>query len=154
MLDLRDLKAKNNSNYKWADHFYNWDSLGKNSSNNSTKQNNNPSDKQKEEDFQKQVNTEKVIEKIEKVFDNKDNIEAQELYDHIDMWLEKTINNASYNTWFSDVVVKDFKNNKLILNVPTDFVKEWIEDQYQKNIENIAEKLIGTPVKINVGLKK
>jgi DNA-binding HxlR family transcriptional regulator len=154
LIDLRNLKAKNNNNYKWADHFYDWDSLGKNSSSKSTKQDINPSDKQKENSSQKQDNAEKFIEKIESVFDNNDKIEAQDLYNHIDMWLEKTINNASYSTWFSDVVVKDFEKNKLILNVPTDFVQEWIEEQYKSDMEKIAEKLTNSKIKINIRLNK
>jgi len=153
LLDLRNLKAKNNSNYKWADHFYDWDNLGKGKSNSVTRKDKSPSNNQKE-NISQQQKVSNVIEEITQVFDNNKNIEAQKLYNHIDVWLGKIINNASYSTWFKDIVVKGFENNELNINVSTDFVQEWIEEQYKSDMEKIAEKLTNSKIKINIGLNK
>ena len=74
---------------------------------------------------------------------------SQKELDHIwDKTLEEIkdqITNPSFNTWFSETkAVLMTKENQLVLEVPNDFIKDWIESQYINLIEEILNDLTGS----------
>jgi chromosomal replication initiator protein len=73
---------------------------------------------------------------------------SQKELDHI--WnktlenIKEKITNPSFNTWFSETkAVMTTAENQLVLQVPNNFIQEWIESQYTDLIENILEDLTG-----------
>ena len=73
---------------------------------------------------------------------------SQKELDHIwEKTLEKIkdqITNPSFNTWFSETkAVLTTEENQLILQVPNNFIQEWIESQYTDLIEEILKDLTG-----------
>ncbi|SIR49538.1 chromosomal replication initiator protein DnaA [Halanaerobium kushneri] len=73
---------------------------------------------------------------------------SQKELDHI--WkktlenIKEKITNPSFNTWFSETkAVMTTEENQLVLQVPNNFIQEWIESQYTDLIEEILENLTG-----------
>jgi chromosomal replication initiator protein len=71
---------------------------------------------------------------------------SQEELEHI--WQEtlnkikEKLSNPSFRTWFSNTSpLKVTKNDKLIIKVPNDFIKDWIETRYIELIEEIIYEL-------------
>ena len=71
---------------------------------------------------------------------------SQKELDHI--WkktlenIKEKITNPSFNTWFSETkAVMTTDKNQLILQVPNNFIQEWIETQYTDLIEDILADL-------------
>jgi len=73
---------------------------------------------------------------------------SQKELDHI--WkktlenIKEKITNPSFNTWFSETkAVMTTAENQLVLQVPNNFIQEWIESQYTDLIEEILTDLTG-----------
>ncbi|MFW5979475.1 MAG: chromosomal replication initiator protein DnaA [Halanaerobium sp.] len=73
---------------------------------------------------------------------------SQKELDHI--WkktlenIKEQITNPSFNTWFSETkAVMTTAENQLVLQVPNNFIQEWIQSQYTDLIEEILEELTG-----------
>jgi chromosomal replication initiator protein len=73
---------------------------------------------------------------------------SQKELDHI--WektlenIKEKITNPSFNTWFSETkAVLTTGENQLVLQVPNNFIQEWIETQYTDLIEEILKELTG-----------
>lgn len=73
---------------------------------------------------------------------------SQKELDHI--WkktlenIKEQITNPSFNTWFSETkAVMTTEENQLVLQVPNNFIQEWIESQYTDLIEEILKDLTG-----------
>jgi chromosomal replication initiator protein len=71
---------------------------------------------------------------------------SQKELDHI--WkktlenIKEKITNPSFNTWFSETkAVMTTAENQLVLQVPNNFIQEWIESQYTDLIEEILTDL-------------
>lgn len=48
--------------------------------------------------------------------------------------IKLNISKANYLTWFKDVFVVDLQQETIILGVPSNFTKEWLESKYHKQI--------------------
>jgi chromosomal replication initiator protein len=58
--------------------------------------------------------------------------------------IKEQITNPSFNTWFSETkAVLTTGENQLVLQVPNNFIQEWIETQYTDLIEEILNELTG-----------
>ena len=73
---------------------------------------------------------------------------SQKELDHI--WkktlenIKEKITNPSFNTWFSETkAVMTTAENQLVLQVPNNFIQEWIASQYTDLIEEILADLTG-----------
>ena len=73
---------------------------------------------------------------------------SQKELDHI--WkktlenIKEKITNPSFNTWFSETkAVMTTAENQMVLQVPNNFIQEWIESQYTDLIEEILKDLTG-----------
>ena len=58
----------------------------------------------------------------------------EELWREILGELELTVSKANFATWFQNTFVADQSEGKITVGTPSAFVKEWLEDKYQKNI--------------------
>jgi chromosomal replication initiator protein len=58
------------------------------------------------------------------------------LNNHVQLWnrclsvIKDNISDASYNTWFAPIVALQFENNVFVLQVPSQFFVEYIEEKY------------------------
>ncbi|MFW5998421.1 MAG: chromosomal replication initiator protein DnaA [bacterium] len=79
---------------------------------------------------------------------------SQEELNHI--WKEtlnkikKKLSNPSFNTWFSNTKPVNIQDNELIIKVPNDFIKDWIQARYKDLIEDIISDLTSNNWKLNL----
>jgi len=64
--------------------------------------------------------------------------------------LEVTLSKANFTTWFKDTFIYSFDEDKglLIIGVPNNFCKEWLEKKYNEQIYDALKKILGTLKKI------
>ncbi|MBI4691930.1 MAG: chromosomal replication initiator protein DnaA [Candidatus Terrybacteria bacterium] len=60
--------------------------------------------------------------------------------DYEKMWrdtlteIELNVSRANFSTWFKNTSISGMENGKVLLNVPSNFVKEWLTNKYHKFI--------------------
>ena len=47
------------------------------------------------------------------------------------------LSRVNFNTWFKNTIVLDYKDGVMVIGVPNQFIKEWVEQKYTKNILKI-----------------
>ncbi|MFW6287247.1 MAG: chromosomal replication initiator protein DnaA [bacterium] len=60
--------------------------------------------------------------------------------------IKEKLSNPSFKTWFSDtepIIVN--KENQLIIEVPNEFIKDWLQNRYKDLITNIIKDLTNNP---------
>lgn len=62
--------------------------------------------------------------------------------------LKRNINPETYNTWFSPIVPISYKNRKFLIQVPSRFHYEWLEQHYQNIIKSTLSQVVGDEVSI------
>ncbi len=71
--------------------------------------------------------------------------------------IEVNLSRINFNTWFKDTFLDSINDDKVVIGVPSAFVKKWLEEKYHKNIlsslERITEKKINEVI-YKVELKK
>ncbi len=55
--------------------------------------------------------------------------------------LEKILSKPSFETWLKATKPLDLRENTLIVEVPNEFTKEWLESHYRKNISHTIQKV-------------
>lgn len=55
--------------------------------------------------------------------------------------IELSLSRANFVTWFKDTFISLFDNNKVVVCVPSAFVKKWLEEKYHKNILSALENV-------------
>lgn len=81
---------------------------------------------------------------------------------YTDIWnqtlaiIEQKISGPSFETWLKDTEAVDMVGNNLIIGVPTEFVKEWLENRYAQLIQEILLEVTGVNLRISfiVGNKR
>ena len=71
--------------------------------------------------------------------------------------IELSLSRVNFVTWFKDTFICQFENNKVIVCVPSAFVKKWLEEKYHKNIIKALENVTKQEIKeiiYKVELKK
>lgn len=58
----------------------------------------------------------------------------EELWKEVLRELELTISKANFATWFQNTFIADRNEGRVVIATPSAFVKEWLEDKYQKQI--------------------
>jgi len=66
--------------------------------------------------------------------------ETDELWYKVLQIIKNELNPQSYNSWFKQTKINKFEDNELIISVPNNFSKGWLENHYTKFIKNILEK--------------
>lgn len=71
--------------------------------------------------------------------------------------IELNLSRFNFITWFKDTFIIDSEEEKIIIGVPSAFVKKWLEEKYNKNIINALENITKKEIKeiiYRVELKK
>ena len=77
-------------------------------------------------------------------------IENNNLWDKILQAAKDKLPPQAYNSWFSQTKIVKFKDNELIIAVPNDFCKEWLEKHYIEFIKNLLTNLLNLKEDINI----
>ena len=80
-------------------------------------------------------------------------IDNNNLWDKILQAAKDKLPPQAYNSWFSQTKIVKFKDNKLIIAVPNDFCKEWLEKHYIEFIKNLLTSLLNLKEDINIKFK-
>ena len=70
---------------------------------------------------------------------NKNNLEN--LWDKVLAKIQENLSKPSFETWFQETKIIAIQNNLLIIEVPNEFAKDWIETRYSKLIAEIVENI-------------
>jgi len=59
--------------------------------------------------------------------------------------LELSLSKANFTTWFKNTSVSSYENSTVIISVPNNFTKTWLEQKYNEEIKRTLRKLINQP---------
>ena len=62
--------------------------------------------------------------------------------------IEQRISGPSFETWLKDTEALSLINDNLLVSVPTDFVKEWLENRYSPLICDVLEEVTGMRLQV------
>ncbi len=62
--------------------------------------------------------------------------------------IEQRISGPSFETWLKETEALSLVNNILLVGVPTDFVKEWLENRYSPLICDVLEEVTGMRIQV------
>ncbi len=68
-------------------------------------------------------------------------MDIKETWENVLNELKVTLSKANFLTWFKDTALVDIKENTAFIKVPSSFVKEWLEEKYNKTLLKILNKL-------------
>jgi len=60
----------------------------------------------------------------------------------------------SFETWFRPVTLQEEKEDEIVLNVPSQFVKDWLETKFLSLIQTTLSELLGKEMKINFNVEE
>lgn len=60
--------------------------------------------------------------------------------------IEIGLSRANFITWFKDTFISSFEEGKVVVGVPSDFVKKWLENKFYKIIKSSLEKISGEKI--------
>lgn len=86
--------------------------------------------------------------------------EAAEASPHRGLWervrekIAGRIQRQSYQTWFEPTYIADFDGQKVVLNVPSVFHLDWMEEHYLELIEATFEEVLGHAVEVTLEIPK
>ncbi|HLR53564.1 MAG TPA: chromosomal replication initiator protein DnaA [Pseudogracilibacillus sp.] len=72
----------------------------------------------------------------------------EELWNYILTEMQSKISKPSYDTWLSQTNAKELKENILIVSVPNDFTKNWLDQRYTSVVDSLLYEMTGS--KLNV----
>jgi len=61
--------------------------------------------------------------------------------------IELSLSRVNFVTWFKDTFICQFENSRVIVCVPSAFVKKWLEEKYHKNIIKALENVTKQEIK-------
>lgn len=61
--------------------------------------------------------------------------------------IELTLSKANFTTWFKQTFISSFKDEQLIICVPNNFTKAWLETKYHKKIASALKNITNKKIK-------
>ncbi len=78
----------------------------------------------------------------------------EELWQAVLAQIQLNISQANFSTWFKNTEIASYKDNKVTVVVPNSFVKEWLENKYNKNILKILHDIDSNIKEVNYNIGK
>jgi len=72
----------------------------------------------------------------------------ESLWDDVLTSITPQINSQSFKTWFEPIKPVRFESNELVVNVPSQFFYEWLEEHYHSLISSSLQKVFGPAIKL------
>jgi len=63
--------------------------------------------------------------------------------------LEQRVSGPSFETWLKETEAQSLIGDNLVVGVPTDFVKEWLENRYSQLIRDVLYEVTGTSIHVS-----
>lgn len=61
-------------------------------------------------------------------------MDYEQLWNSVLTQISLEVSRVNFNTWFKNSVIADYKDGNVVIGVPNQFVKEWLESKYTKDI--------------------
>lgn len=68
--------------------------------------------------------------------------------------IKEQVKPLTFNTWFSPIVPIKLENNSFVIQVPTQFFYEWIEEHYNSVLIGAVHKVIGSDIQVSFIVKE
>ncbi|MDD3074371.1 MAG: DnaA N-terminal domain-containing protein, partial [Eubacteriales bacterium] len=62
--------------------------------------------------------------------------------------IEQRISGPSFETWLKETEALSIIGDNLVIGVPTDFIKEWLENRYAQLICDVLYEVTGTRIQV------
>ncbi len=70
-------------------------------------------------------------------------IAKEELWESVLLQIQSSVSQANFNTWFKSTDISSIKDSVAYISVPNTFVKEWLENKYNKLILKTLNSING-----------
>ena len=77
---------------------------------------------------------------------------AEGLWDALAVRLRETIGESAFDTWFAYAEPRSLGNGGLLVAVPNDFTREWIEGHFRSAVANAARDTLGRELPVSFGV--
>jgi len=74
---------------------------------------------------------------------------AEELWDAVASRLRTTLTDAAYDTWFAQVRPRAFDGERLVVEVPNDFTRQWIESHFLELVASSTEETLAGGIQVS-----
>jgi chromosomal replication initiator protein len=81
-------------------------------------------------------------------------MEKNEIWQSVLAQIQLMTSPANFATWFQNTKISSFENGKVTISVPNSFVKEWLQQKYDKIIFKILKSLVPEIKEINYQIEK
>jgi chromosomal replication initiator protein len=73
---------------------------------------------------------------------------AESLWDAVETRLRETLSETTYDTWFAHAEPRSLADGRLVVEVPNDFTRGWIQGHYQGAVTGAARDALGQDVEV------
>jgi chromosomal replication initiator protein len=81
--------------------------------------------------------------------ENSTDTTADSLWDAISHRLRETLGETTHDTWFAHAEAQSLGERELVVAVPNDFTRDWIESHFRTFVTGAARDLAGRPVDVS-----
>jgi chromosomal replication initiator protein len=81
-------------------------------------------------------------------------MEKEEIWQSVLAQIQLMTSPANFATWFKNTKISSFENGKVVISVPNSFVKEWLQQKYNKTIFKILKNLIPETKELNYQIER
>ena len=79
---------------------------------------------------------------------------ADSLWDAIAGRLRETLSETTYDTWFAHAEPRSLGDDGLVVSVPNDFTRDWIESHFQAFVAGAARESLGRDVPVSFAVER
>ena len=79
---------------------------------------------------------------------------ADSLWDAIAGRLRETLSETTYDTWFAHAEPRSLGDDGLVVSVPNDFTRDWIESHFQAFVAGAARESLGRDVHVSFAVEQ
>jgi len=79
---------------------------------------------------------------------------ADSLWDAIAGRLRETLSETTYDTWFAHAEPRSLGDDGLVVSVPNDFTRDWIESHFQGFVAGAARESLGRDVPVSFAVER
>jgi len=93
-----------------------------------------------------------MVRGVDKLSFPVNNLDAKTVWEECIAVLKGNINPETYNTWFSPIVPLRLENRQFLIQVPSRFHYEWLEQHYQNVLRTVLSQVTGEDVSLGYSI--